>query len=244
MAKKKRESSVLETTLGALWFVLEPLFDMIIYYFIVVIIFKRGQAYGVNPFIFIMLGIVHFKFFHAVLNSGMHAVVGNESILKQLLIEPMVFMAIKFYQALLDFRIAFICYLGLFILLEGRFSFKFLCYPLIFAVLVLLAWSLGVLAGTLTVFFRDLPRIVNVLMRLALYLSAIFYPITFLPEQYQGIFLYNPIACVFNIIQWSLLNIKHPPIVQIISLIVIVLLLFVVSHYAYNSLKYKFTKYL
>ena len=66
--------------------------------------------------------------------------------------------------------------------------------PIVF---LLLLFSIGIsmFLSTLYVFFGDIKHLYGILLNLLMYLSAIFYPVTALPETMQHIVSENPMYC-------------------------------------------------
>ena len=58
----------------------------------------------------------------------------------------------------------------------------------------------GLLLATLNVFFRDIEHLYNVFTTMLMYGSALFYPVTIVPEQFQIFFKYKSFICYHNII--------------------------------------------
>ena len=65
--------------------------------------------------------------------------------------------------------------------------------PLIFACLGL-AWFLAALG----VFVRDIGQITSVFTTVIMFMSAVFYPLTALPEKYQGWLRLNPLVLIIT----------------------------------------------
>ena len=84
----------------------------------------------------------------------------------------------------------------LFCLLDGvpiTPRFLLLLYP----VLCMVAFNigLGLFLAVLLVLFRDIQYLWNVIVRLLMYLSAVFYNVDSYPSVVQGVFMLNPVYC-------------------------------------------------
>ncbi len=67
--------------------------------------------------------------------------------------------------------------------------------PVILVVMITI--GAGLLLATLNVFFRDIQHLYKVFTTLLMYGSAIFYPISIVPEQFQ-IFIHNKSFICYN----------------------------------------------
>jgi lipopolysaccharide transport system permease protein len=71
--------------------------------------------------------------------------------------------------------------------------FPIVLLPLIFACLGI-AWFLAALG----VFVRDIGQITGVFTTVLMFLSAVFYPLSALPEVYQNLLMLNPLVLIIN----------------------------------------------
>lgn len=244
MALKDLRVSVLGTFLGKIWLVLEPLVHMLIYYFIIVIVFRAGKRYGINPFVFIMMGLTHFLFLQKSVNAGSGAILTRQSILMQIKIEPLIFVCIESYKSYIDFLIYFALYLFFYLKFGPPIPQNIIYYPIILIILFFLAHNLTILSASLVVVIRDTRVIVGIIMRILMYMSPVVYSVEFIPERYRELYLYNPFSCLFALFHWSVFDAPFPPAGPIFSMIIFVLLTFVLAQLTYNSLKPQFTKVL
>lgn len=247
MAARRRKGSIYKTLLGQGWLVVNPLAQMLIYYFLIVIVFDRSGASGIHPFIMIMTGLAHYLFFQQSLVASCHAITGNESLLMQIAIEPIVFTAISFYQSIQDLLVLLVLFLLFYLYLGPAPTWSVLAYPVCLIGLLGLGWSWSVILSSLTVFFRDLAQLSGITLRMLLYLSPVVYLIEFIPEERWGlplreIYLYNPIGCLFAMFQWSLLGTPLPSRGPIIALAVFVVGSFIAAQLIYGRVRHKFTK--
>jgi len=242
MALKNMKVSVIDTVLGKLWYLIEPLSHMLIYYFIIVIIFNAGARYGINPFVFLMMGLSHFLFLSSTVNLGSGSILSSQSMLLQLNIEPLVFIWIAYYKSCINFAITFCIYLVFYLSFIPKIPQNIIYYPFLLFILFLLAYSLSVIAATLVIMMRDIRPMVAILMRILMYISPVIYSIEFIPQRFKVLYLYNPFACLFSLFHWSVFDAPFPPIGPIYSMLGFSLFTFILSHILYNKLKVKFTK--
>jgi ABC-type polysaccharide/polyol phosphate export permease len=242
MALKNMKVSVIDTVLGKLWYLIEPLSHMLIYYFIIVVIFNAGARYGINPFVFLMMGLSHYLLLSSTVNLGSGSILSSQGILLQLNIEPLVFVWIAYYKSCINFAITFCIYLVFYLSYIPRIPPNIVYYPFLLFILFLLAYSLSVIAATLVIMMRDIRPMVSIMLRVLMYMSPVIYSIEFIPQHFREVYLYNPLACLFALFHWSVFDAPLPSGGPILSLLVFSSVVFVLSHMLYNKLKIKFTK--
>ena len=201
MTTVRRRSSVFKTLLGRVWFLLNPLAQMLIYYFLVAIIFNRPGVAGVSPFIMIMTGVTHYTFLQQTLSVGGLSITNNESLLMQVRLEPAIFVGVSFADMFRNFAIMFALYVLFFLLLGPALTWRAAWYPVLLATLIAVAWSGSLLLSTLIVFFRDVQQLTTIGLRILMYVSPVIYGLSLVPDAYRGWYLLNPIACLFALVE-------------------------------------------
>jgi lipopolysaccharide transport system permease protein len=114
-------------------------------------------------------------------------------------------------SAVSNFAIVYGVFLTL-LLVSGRFPGPVVIFALApLALLALLAAGLGILLGTVHVFFRDVGQVVGIVLQLVFWLSPIVYPLAALPKQYAEWIAYNPLTPIVKTLQEVFVNGVAPP---------------------------------
>ena len=178
-------------TIGVLWSLLNPLLTILVY----TVAFKYVLRIPLENYpLFLVIGLLHWNFFAASTLASADAIVGNAHLLKQILFPRAILPLATVLFQLAQFALAFVPFLLLYLPLGGHFWAGQLLYPL--ALLLQIAFTLGVALGvsTLTVFFRDLKHLVEVLLLLLFWLTPIVYNFTLVPEEARLFFRLNPMV--------------------------------------------------
>ncbi len=242
LVKTRRRASVFGMLLGRTWFLLNPIAQVAIYYFLVVVVFRAGPRQGISPFILIMMGVMHYGFMQQSISAAGNSVLQREKLLLQLNIPPIIFVASSFYYSIKDFVIALTVYYCAHLLVGPPLEGSAWWYPAILVLLVLFAWSCCLLMATLAVYFRDLRNVTQVVMRILMYLSPVLYTVERVPAEFRTLYLLNPIGCLFGLLQWSILGTAAPPVSAIVSMLTITFVLLLSAHIVYAWLSPNFTK--
>jgi ABC-type polysaccharide/polyol phosphate export permease len=195
--KKKGADSLL----GNLWWVLDPLLQMLVYVVLVSVIFQRSQeAYP----LFIFAAILPWKWFSSSISDGTMSVTSQERLIKQLQFPKIVLPSAVAMSEVVNFAFGLIPLLGLLIIFySDRLTIYLVFIPAIAAVqfVFTLACTIGVAATN--VFFRDVGNVSRHLLRLWFYLSPGLYSLSALegsnlPHAVKVLLEINPFAILFE----------------------------------------------
>lgn len=238
----QRHGRVFKTLLGHTWFLVDPLAHMAIYYLLLVVVLRAGPRYGANPFLFIMMGLSHYFLIQRAVAYCSGAILSQRRTLVQIAIEPLVFPAVAFQRAVYDFAVFGGLFLLAYAVMAPQPSAALFLYPLLLALLACLAWALGIIVATASVFVRDAERASGIVLRLLLYASPVLYAADFVPEPYRNIYLYNPIATLFNLFHWVFFGTTPPGTAHVAAMLASILAIVVGAHLFYEWGRVRFAK--
>lgn len=239
LGNSQTKADLSKTMLQSFWLLLEPLSQMLIYYFLVVIVFRNTRDYA---FVTIMTGIVHYLFLNKAITSSSSSIVNSESLLLQVPVPPVVFVASNFLRCLKELRV----FVGLFavsyLIVGPPLTVRVAAYPVLLALLICGAWIGALLTATLVVFLRDLTQISAIVMRVMMYMTPVVYFVTFVPENLRPFYLLNPVATLFTLFQWSLLGGPFPGVGPVAVMCAALAGGLAAAHLVYRRLSPVFTK--
>jgi lipopolysaccharide transport system permease protein len=76
--------------------------------------------------------------------------------------------------------------------------------PLWIALMVVVAFVVGLLLSALNVRYRDVTQAITLLVQLWLFLSPVAYPSSSVPEPWRDLYYLNPMTGVINGLRWAL----------------------------------------
>lgn len=178
------------TVLGVIWSLLAPLLNVLVLALVFTTVFKRGQEHFI---IYIFSGTLVMSFYTECTQGCMRSLMQNASIFTKINVPKYLFMMSKTIQAFINFSLTFILFI-VFCLIDG-ISFGPHMLTLLYPVFWLLVFNFGVgmILAAMFVFFRDVEYLYSVFLTLLNYVSAIFYPISIIPEKFQWLFKLNPV---------------------------------------------------
>ncbi|WP_165855393.1 ABC transporter permease [Marinobacter sp. JSM 1782161] len=192
------KSTVASARLGWLWWFLDPLVMMMIYYFIIRVVFQRG---GENYHLFVLCGIVSWQFFARSVSSCVGAITGKRGIIRQTS-TPMAILiavpcAVQFFFAAIGMAIVSLWS-------YSALGAQTLAIVPLLVLIFLLAYAVGVLMAVTQVFLADTAKFVGYLLRAGFFLSPVLYPASRVleaqnvPEVAKTLFNLNPMAWVIE----------------------------------------------
>lgn len=183
------------SSLGIVWTLLNPLLNMVVMTFAFSALFRNTLEH--YP-VYILSGLLCWNFFSQTTTYAMHTLVWGGGLIKRIYLPRTIFAVSSIGNGLVNLFLALIPLVGVIFVLGHPFYPTWWVLP--FAILLLAMFSLGValLMSTLAVFFTDVLDMYQVVIQAWFYLSAIMYPKTILPVQYQWYMNLNPI---YNLVE-------------------------------------------
>lgn len=183
------------TLLGNLWWVLDPLLLMAVY--VVLVTFIRVRDVPDYP-LFVFAAVLPWKWFTAAVNDSAGSVVGQHRLIKQIAFPKIVLPVAATTAGVVGFAFGIIPLLGIMAFYDHRLSPLVLLVPLIAVVQYVFTLAVSVLVSAANVFFRDVGNVVGHLLRLWFYLSPGLYSLAHVRE--LGFVQENPwIATVLSL---------------------------------------------
>lgn len=190
-----------DTLLGNLWWVLDPLLQMVIYWILVSVIFQRG---GPDYPLFLFSAILPWKWFQSSIQDGITSVSGAERLVRQIQFPKLVLPVSAVVAGIANFVFGLIPLFTLMLVLyRDRISWTLLLLPVIAAVQLVFNMAVTVLLSALNVFYRDIGNLARHVLRLWFYVSPALFTVDQLSHATQSfpivqkLLLLNPWATLF-----------------------------------------------
>jgi len=195
--------------LGFFWMLFEPLLGVIVVGLIIGSF--AGRTVPEIPYAFFVLnGMLMLKLLTGAMNSGINATGSNKGLLVYPTVRPLDPILARVIFELITTLFAFVvfCTIGMWIGID--LSLQNLD---ILAIAYLLTWmigsGLGLMFGVAAAHFREVEKIVPVLQRPLLFVSAVLFPISAMPSSAKSILLWNPLVHTIELSRNSLFPFYH-----------------------------------
>lgn len=214
--------------LGALWMILQPLAQVLIYSLVLSRIMVAKLPGIDNPYaysIYLLAGMQCWALFSEILTRSLTVFVENGGMLKKIMFPRVCLPIITLGSALVNNVLLFVVMIAVFAML-GHFPFDALLWmPLLMFVTVVFSLGLGLSLGVLNVFVRDVAQFMMVVIQLWFWLTPVVYMTSVLPTKLLVVMQYNPMYWLVTAYQDTLVFRRLPDINGLLVVTIISLLL-------------------
>ena len=163
-----------DTLLGNVWWVLDPLLQMLVYYVLVGVILQRN-TYPDYP-LFIFSAILPWKWFDSTVKDGIGSVVSQERLIKQIYFPKLVLPVASTVSGVVNFAFGLIPLVAMVVIFyPDRLSAWILLIPFIAVVQFLFSIGVAVAVAAINVFYRDVGNLSRHVIRFWFFLSPTLY---------------------------------------------------------------------
>ena len=204
MVGREFRGRYLGSLLGGAWAILTPLATILIY-LVVFSAVMRGKLPGVagekgdslSYGLFLCTGILIWGFFAEVVGRCQVVFVESANLLKKMSFPRITLPVIVLLSAALNFLLVTVVFIVLLLVVRRFPGEAIVAFVPLLVVQQGFAVGLGILLGTLHVFFRDVGQIWLVMLNLWFWATPIVYPIAILPERIRELLAWNPLTPLF-----------------------------------------------
>lgn len=228
-------------SLGYLWSIANPLAYATLYYIVFGMIMKVKTP---NYPVFLIVSLFPWQWLNNSILVGPMTFYGNAGLIKKTLFPRFLIPFVVVLQDLIHFIATLPIILGFLIFYRVELSWTLLfSLPLMLALQFVLAYSLNLLIASVNLFFRDLERVLQLLMTFLFYLTPVLYDESLIPEKFQGLIIVHPVAPLM--INWRNIFLHgHIDFTYFLSSCVWAAALLAVSQFTYKKLQWRFAEVL
>lgn len=162
--------------LGFAWFLLKPLFSMIVYYFVFTRILRFGGA--IPRFsLFLLTGLLPWNFFSSSLSASTTSLLDNHRLIRSIYFPRMCLPVAEVAANLIHLLLALTVLEVVLILLGHTPGLSILLLLPALLLFTMLTAGVGMMVSVGNVFYRDVKQFVEVLLLAWFYASPIIYPL-------------------------------------------------------------------
>lgn len=219
------------TYLGFFWSLLVPIFTSIVYCVVFQVLIRWSVP---NYLLYLMSGNFLWHFFNNVIMMNGRVLLSNVPLLKKTTFDRRLLIYGTFVAELIHFLFTIPVLFG--IMTVFKVTPQWYSLPVnmaaVFIFVSLLSLGISFFYAALNLYFRDLERIMGVVMMAWMFMTPIFIPITQIPQKYHFIYLLNPMASIMCI--WR--NIFYDPGLNLnlfISPFIVCTLVFLLGYFVF-----------
>ncbi|RAM48607.1 MAG: ABC transporter permease [Hapalosiphonaceae cyanobacterium JJU2] len=218
LVRRDLEARYKGSILGNLWPLLNQLSQLLIYTYVFSIVLKvKLSLKGVpeNNFTFglwLFAGLLPWIAFSSGLIQAANSVVAQSNLVKKVVFPLALLPLVPTLSTFIESSFGLMALIFFVALSTHTLHSTLALLPLIWFTQLLLTAGLGYLMAGLTVFLRDIPQTLGVVLNLWLYLTPILYPAKAIPAEWQNlVFWVNPMTAISEVYRDLILvgEVKH-----------------------------------
>lgn len=181
--------------LGYLWWLLDPLLWMAVYWLLVVGIFDRGEP---DYPLFLLCAILPWRAFMTSIGQSMTCVSGQERLIKLVAFPKAVLPMAVVLSNGVNLAFGFAILILVAVLYGMPLTFYVLLLPFIAFIQLAFTAGLAFILSIATIHFADLQNIMRFTVRIWFYLSPGLYAVERVPLRFRDLYMLNPFAPIFT----------------------------------------------
>lgn len=228
------------SVLGFMWTFINPLLQLAVYTIVFSIIMRNGIE---QYYLFLFVALVPWIFFSSALTGGSTSILGSADMVKKIYfpreVLPISYITSSFVNMVLSFLVVFA------VLLVTGYGFNLLALlylPLIMAVEYILALGIALLSSALTVYFRDLAYILNIIAMAWQFLTPVMYSASQVPEKLMPVWRLNPMTSVIDAYRDILYYKQIPQVGTLAEALLLGIFVLVVGEIVFSKLQKGFAE--
>jgi lipopolysaccharide transport system permease protein len=227
------------TYVGFLWWVVEPVASMIVYYVVFSVILERG---GPDYVSFLLAGVVPWRFFQTTILHGANSILSSRGLMQQVFLPKAILPSVDVLVDTFKFLVVFVLLALYMIVTAHPVTLAYFALPILIIVQFSLVAGLTLLAACVTPFIPDLRLVLQNLLRLLFFMSGVFYDLDRFSDQTQTYLRLNPMAVMLESYRTVLIDGQWPRFSPLASILAISLATVAAGFYLIHRLEYVFPK--
>jgi len=199
-----------QSFLGFAWAFINPIVTLVVLSFIFGTVAKVDTA-GIPHVLYTLAGLCGWTFFASLAADSGRSVLTAQGMVKKIYFPRLILPLSKTFTSLIDFGIVMLCLAILMMIYQYPPTIKLLWLPFFIFLAILAGIATGIWVSALTIRFRDFQHVMPLVLRVGMYATPVAFPASAVPEKYQLLFFFNPLAGVVEGMRWSLLGTNDFP---------------------------------
>ena len=223
------------TVLGIGWSLLAPFLLAMVLYFV----FKNVFRFVENFALYVLVGVFVFRFFSVATSVGMYSIIGKSHLVtKTNLSREILPLVITLSYSLSSF-IEILILIPIIAISGGRVGVYILLLPIIHFIYLIFVYGVNLYLSAITVYFRDLNQVWEVITNILFFASPVVYPIDVIPKKYVSIYMLNPITRFISLYR-NIMIYNSFSISDFLYVLVSSLLVFLTGHMFFRRMQRRF----
>jgi lipopolysaccharide transport system permease protein len=198
--------------LGFIWWFMEPLIYLTVFYLVFEVGFRRGGEGFVS---FLLCGLIVWKWLDSSVKLGSLALGKDFGLIQQVYFPKFLLPTVSIVIASIKFSVILLLYLGFAYLYHGKLQSTIIMLPVVMLSQLTLIFAVTWFVSAILPFVPDLKLFVDNAMTLFFFMSGIFFDISTFPEHVRGYFALNPMVGIIDAYRDVLIRGEMPDFVYL-----------------------------
>lgn len=181
--------------LSFLWWVLDPILSMSVYYIVFGVLIQRSTEDFVP---FLLIGLVAWQWFGNSVSHSKNAILGNSQIMNQANLPKVIFPSIEIVIDIVKFGFVFSLLLVFLWLYGFSMNVHYLALIFVLGAQLLINVAFSNLVAGIVPFVPDLRFLIDAVLQLTFFLSGVLFAGETIPERFRALFYLNPMATLIE----------------------------------------------
>ncbi len=189
--KAELKSKHVNTVLGELWWLLEPVLSMAIYVLLLGAILRHGQP---NYAVFILSGLLPWHWFAKAMQQGAQSLVRASGLIRAVNFPRSILTLTPILTNAIHAAVAMLLLTAVMPLIYEPPTWHVVLVPLLMISQAILTLGLALFLAVFNVFVRDVEKVLDPVLRAWYFLSPALYELNRIPAEFRGWMMLNPFA--------------------------------------------------
>ncbi|SAK70523.1 ABC polysaccharide/polyol phosphate export pump, inner membrane subunit [Caballeronia hypogeia] len=190
------------SVMGLAWSFFNPVLMLVVYTFFFSVVFKaRWGTLDDNKGAFavvLFVGLILHSLLAECINRAPTLILANVNYVKKVIFPLEILPIVALGSALFHSAISLLVLIIAEVLLLHTLPWTAILFPLILLPLIIGAMGFAWFLSAFGVYVRDIAQITGIITSVLMFLSPVFYPVSNLPPQYQGLIRLNPLTFIIE----------------------------------------------
>lgn len=232
MARREVAAAHRDTLLGWTW----PLARQLAQLAVLVFAFSAVFDLGIDNFpVFVFSGLIAWSWFSSGISASTWSILKSRHLVLQPAFPTAILPLVAVTIPLLDVLVA-LPVLVVMLISSGSLQWTVVLLPLLLVIQFCFMTGIAWILGAASVFLRDIPSLVAVVIGTLFYLTPVFYPANRVPERFQWVMDWNPVATLLEAYRSVLLDGQPPEWGPLLYVFAVGLMLCVAGYLVFRRL--------
>lgn len=233
-----------QTILGPLWFIIQPLLTMVMF-FVVFGKIAKIPTEGVPQPLFYLGGLILWNYFSSILTQTSAVLLANVPLFSKVYFPRLVIPVAQIISGLGKAAIQCLLFAAIYLLyvaagMPRTVGWEILFLPVVFLYMAVLGLGVGLLVSAFTTRYRDLQVSLPFFVQLWMYGSPIVYPLSLIPEHWRTFYLLNPVVPALESFKHIVFGVELPQISVFVSGVVVTMFLLLAGLFFFSRVERTF----